>query len=1083
MVNSCLKSSLTLAVLMSVVSCFVAGSSLAAVYLEDSFPYAVGNLAGQGSWSGGSGSQVAAGSLSYPGLQTPTVTSNKASLPVTASTAYKSFNASAITNGSVYLSFILRQTTLTTSTTGGTVTGLDDDGTVSTASGRVAAPLGVHLKQTNTTRYLVGIRKGTGANAGDGTDLFYAGASFTNNEVVFVVARYIFGPDTGDDTVTLWVNPSTNSFGGSEPAPSVAATNTGNTNDATQLQQVFVRCNSSQSGANEIDDIRVGSTWEDVTPSEGGVTPPATNEPFITQAIFDGTGIILRGTNGTSNGVYQVLSSTDITTPRPSWPPLATNVFDASGNFDCTNPVSPADALRYYTLLVGGQIAPPPVGPSISTQPTNRTAIVGHSASFNVIADGDPTLYYQWYFNTNTLLTDKTNALLSLPSVSTNDAGYYSVIVSNNVNSVVSTQALLTVIVPPSITTDPTNLSVLAGSNATFYATAAGTSPLSYQWFFNTNTPLANATNATLLITNAQSANEGGYSLRVTNVAGSITSIVATLTVNSKPSITNQPQDLTVTVSNNATFTVTALGTSPLRYQWYFKTNTLLLNETNFSLTITNARMTNAGGYDVIITNLYGSTTSRVALLTVNSNSASPNFGLFGFGQATTGGGIIAEGSAGWIKVTNAMDFALAISNKSGTIKVIEITTNLDLGYNEVGPSVQAISIFRSHATPKLHPRLLQTGVSLIDIQNKNGLTIFSANGATIRHATFNIKSSGNIIVRNLKFDEMWEWDEDSKGNYDGNDWDFIDLGNSGTVSNIWIDHCTFTKAYDGVSDIKGGSFNITFSWNKVVGDDSATNSNSFVWQQINALEQERVTPTNQMYEYLRATSGFTPAEIVTIIQGHDKTHLVGANDGVKNTNNAAENAQHSLTFHHQWFQNCWDRCVPRLRGGNVHNYNIYVDDTQALAAKRLRDQHTISSSYSFNPFLNGSISTEGGAILLEKSVYRNCITPLRNNQTEPTNSAYTGKIMALDSIYHFDNTNGTSIDYRGDSTTAMGSTNFGPLQATVIPFSWNLPGNVLPYSYTPDDPSQLLTLVSNYAGSGVLTWAKTNWLKTSYSP
>src|SRR5688572_28058277 len=77
----------------------------AAVWLEDAFPYSVANLAGQGGWTGGSGSQVAAGSLAYPGLASPIVTSNKASLPATASTALKSFNASPITSGSVYLSF------------------------------------------------------------------------------------------------------------------------------------------------------------------------------------------------------------------------------------------------------------------------------------------------------------------------------------------------------------------------------------------------------------------------------------------------------------------------------------------------------------------------------------------------------------------------------------------------------------------------------------------------------------------------------------------------------------------------------------------------------------------------------------------------------------------------------------------------------------------------------------------------------------------------------------------------------------------------------------------------------------------
>ena len=133
----------------------------------------------------------------------------------------------------MYLSFIFKQTTLATSTTGSTIAGLDDDGTVTTGSGRVASALGVHVKQTNTTTYLVGIRKALGATAGGGTDLFYTGASFVVSDVVFVVARYSFGAGVGDDTVTLWVNPATNSFGGIEPVASIAATNTGNTTDAT----------------------------------------------------------------------------------------------------------------------------------------------------------------------------------------------------------------------------------------------------------------------------------------------------------------------------------------------------------------------------------------------------------------------------------------------------------------------------------------------------------------------------------------------------------------------------------------------------------------------------------------------------------------------------------------------------------------------------------------------------------------------------------------------------------------------------------------------------------------------------------
>ena len=114
------------------------------------------------------------------------------------------------------------------------------------------------------------------------------------------------------------------------------------------------------------------------------------------------------------------------------------------------------------------------------------------------------------------------------------------------------------------------------------------------------------------------------------------------------------------------------------------------------------------------------------------------------------------------------------------------------------------MDLLRPNIPPKKHPALIASGVSLLDIKQFNGLTIFSRNGSTIRHAEFNIKAGTNLILRNLKFDELWEWDEATKGDYDSNDWDFVTIGDGGGVtSGIWVDHCTFTKSYDGVLDIK----------------------------------------------------------------------------------------------------------------------------------------------------------------------------------------------------------------------------------------------------------------------------------------
>jgi pectate lyase len=468
-------------------------------------------------------------------------------------------------------------------------------------------------------------------------------------------------------------------------------------------------------------------------------------------------------------------------------------------------------------------------------------------------------------------------------------------------------------------------------------------------------------------------------------------------------------------------------------------------------------------------------------------------YNLIGFGEATTGGGLIPETDAGYRKVFTALEFATALrdANKTaGAVRVIEIMNDLDLGWNEIDPAVKALTStpFTQPALPKLHPTLLASGVSTVQISPRNGsLTIFSANGATIRHASWSIKNTSNVIIRNLKFDELWEWDEATKGDYDVNNWDFIVVGvGGGTVSRLWVDHCTFTKSYDGIIDTKGGADHITYSWNKYMGDDGATNPDSFVWKQINALETNKAA--YPMYNFLR-TRGFSPTDIVTISQGPDKTHAIGE------LSLEPVNVNSCVTFHHQWYINSWDR-LPRLAGGSVHNFNIYVDDTLVLDARRLRDarvaamssadQTTFANNYNFKPPINGSICTENGAMLVEKSVYIDCLWPLRNNQTDPSNPIYTGKILGLDTIYSFRQSNGATNYARGNSTDPGNP--LGPFQAAIIPFAWNTnaatPNGELPYTCTMDDPSLLQSIVADPttgAGAGVLTWSKTNWLKTTY--
>ena len=293
----------------------------------------------------------------------------------------------------------------------------------------------------------------------------------------------------------------------------------------------------------------------------------------------------------------------------------ATNVSLTITNVQATNAGSYSVVV---TNLVGSATSTNAVlallaAPTIAVAPTNVIVLQGSNATFSVMVNGTQPLNYQWYFG-GTNLPGATNNVYALNNVQTNNAGSYSVTITNQFGSV-TTNAVLTVRVPPFIMSQPTNAAVIKGSNAVFSVTAGGTTPLSYRWLFN-GTNVAGATNVTLTITNAQATNAGNYSVIVTNVLGSVSSTNAVLALVTAPSISLQPTNLVVLQGSNATFSVTASGTAPLNYQWYFN-GTNVAGASNSVYTVSNARTNNAGSYSVTITNVAGGVTSTNAVLTV----------------------------------------------------------------------------------------------------------------------------------------------------------------------------------------------------------------------------------------------------------------------------------------------------------------------------------------------------------------------------------------------------------------------------------------------------------------------------------
>lgn len=171
--------------------------------------------------------------------------------------------------------------------------------------------------------------------------------------------------------------------------------------------------------------------------------------------------------------------------------------------------------------------------PVVLAHPTNQTVVIGSNVTFTVAAGGAGPFTYQWRVN-GAPIGGAVNASYTITGAQVSQAGSYDVLVANALASVFSSNAVLTVLPPFSISPQPLSQSVLVGSNVTFTVGAVGlgafTGPFTYQWTLN-GAPLAGATATNLAFTNLQLTNSGSYACVVGSPLGSITSGTALLSV------------------------------------------------------------------------------------------------------------------------------------------------------------------------------------------------------------------------------------------------------------------------------------------------------------------------------------------------------------------------------------------------------------------------------------------------------------------------------------------------------------------------------------------------------------------------
>ena len=253
---------------------------------------------------------------------------------------------------------------------------------------------------------------------------------------------------------------------------------------------------------------------------------------------------------------------------------------------------------------------------TISGQPLSVTTCSALPVTFSVAANGTAPLAYIWRKD-GTNIAGATQSSYTISSVATNDAGSYTVIVTNSCSSQTATSAVAALTVNLGTTaTALTSLTVCSGQPATFSTTVSGSGPFTYVWKKD-GVAQGSATN-TLSIASAVLTNAGTYTVEVSGACNTITNS-ATLAV-SNVTAANGPTNQTACQGSLVTLATTASGAGPFSYVW--KKNNVIQSSTSNVLNIASTDLTDAGTYVVEITGACSSVTNSATVTVLTNTSA-----------------------------------------------------------------------------------------------------------------------------------------------------------------------------------------------------------------------------------------------------------------------------------------------------------------------------------------------------------------------------------------------------------------------------------------------------------------------------
>ncbi|MFC4323600.1 hypothetical protein [Litchfieldia salsa] len=477
-------------------------------------------------------------------------------------------------------------------------------------------------------------------------------------------------------------------------------------------------------------------------------------------------------------------------------------------------------------------------------------------------------------------------------------------------------------------------------------------------------------------------------------------------------------------------------------------------------------------------------------------------------------------------KVKTEREFLQAILDAgTGSVKVIEVAKDLNLGWKALNLSsdeakkYRFVSKYRDPMNGYTNPKIEASGVSQININNIDGLTIYSKKGKTIRSAEFKLQRSVNdIVIRNLKFDGMWQWDDTGKHKEVG--WSFLKVNGA---NNVWIDHSSFPIASDGLIDTENGGSNITISWSDFgLPANENPSEDSDIYQSIQYMEERYASGelNSESVYYNMRNAGATKEQIMAYAAYHSKVHLTGSGDKdyvnyVSSSGNEIKdgNQRIRLTLAYNSYTNIGQR-VPMIRQGTGHTYNLYLDNS---THQDVLDNVSAIAEYGTDTLSRALNARNGASIATDTSVFKDINEPIIGAEiqgldtknmdaqwAELFHSAYNRNLIVNSKVTNkYGTYTGSSWDNNGDnlfttgftwydkstignwawSSHIVGSEFMSKMNPPTDPFEFEYKyDETLPYTYNVLPLDSVVETLSKNAGANKVNLSPNNWLKTDYS-